>query len=564
MIHNLIHPRFLMYVVSCAIASALQDSAQTTFTSNVVSKNTKAVNYQHRMGATAIDFRGTAIMPKALGKGKVESRAGRIEISLEIRGLEQPTKFGLEFLTYVLWAVTPEGRPRNLGEIQISRGSGKLSATSEMQVFGLIVTAEPHFAVTMPSDRIVAENELREDTLGRFETIDAKLELLQSRQYATLSNPIGTMLDPKIPLELYQARNALLIAKSVEAQQFAPEVMAKAEKSLVHAEAYQSRNAGSKPVAMMARDSVQRSEDARALAVQRAEEERVKKAKQELEAREISAKDSFEKESKLRANAEMQRREAEQLRRIEETRRIEAERQKSSAEAEAVRREEARAQEEQKRINAESISKKLAADKANLEEAARKIIQQAEQAQKSLEEARSSAERAEKEKDSIRNALLKQFNLVFETRSTERGLVVNLGDLLFGVGRATLGVDARERLARLAGLALAYPGIKLMVEGHTETTGSEISNQRLSLARAESVRAYLESQGIPIENLKAYGYGGDLPIADNLTLTGRRTNRRVEIVVSGEVIGTTIGPSTLNLKAFGIDARRKPLLLRGN
>jgi outer membrane protein OmpA-like peptidoglycan-associated protein len=139
-----------------------------------------------------------------------------------------------------------------------------------------------------------------------------------------------------------------------------------------------------------------------------------------------------------------------------------------------------------------------------------------------------------------------------------------LGDLLFGVGRATLGVDARERLARLAGLVLAYPGIKLMVEGHTDATGSEVSNQRLSFARAESVRAYLESQGIPIENLKAHGYGGDLPIADNLTLTGRKTNRRVEIVVSGEVIGTTIGPSTLSLKASGIDARRKPLLLRGN
>ena len=179
-----------------------QDAPPVTFKSDVVAKSTKAVNYRHRMGATLIDFKGTAVMPKAIGKAKVESKAGRIEIDFEIRNLEGPGKFGTEYLTYVLWAITPEGRPQNLGEIQLSGGKGRLSVTTELQAFGLIVTAEPYFAVTMPSDLIVAENELRQDTLGRFETIDAKYELLQRGQYAKIANPIGMKVDPKVPLEL--------------------------------------------------------------------------------------------------------------------------------------------------------------------------------------------------------------------------------------------------------------------------------------------------------------------------------------------------------------------------
>ena len=504
-----------------------QDAPPVTFKSDVVAKSTKAVNYRHRMGATLIDFKGTAVMPKAIGKAKVESKAGRIEIDFEIRNLEGPGKFGTEYLTYVLWAITPEGRPQNLGEIQLSGGKGRLSVTTELQAFGLIVTAEPYFAVTMPSDLIVAENELRQDTLGRFETIDAKYELLQRGQYAKMANPIGMKVDPKVPLELYQARNALLIAKSAKADKYAPDIMLKAEASLKQAEEYQRRQGEAKPTAMMARDAVQRAEDARAVAVKRAGEERLEAERAAAAAREASAKNATAQESRMRALAEEQQRQTEAQRKLDETR-LNAELQRAKADAEILRAQAAREAEGRRRIEAELATAKL---------------QQEDATRKALEASQLLLAKAEGEKSALRERLFAQFNQVLETHDSQRGLVVNMDDLLFDVGKATLRGDAREKLARLSGLVLAHPGLKLEAEGHTDGTGSDSLNQRLSEQRAEAVRAYIETQGIATANLTAHGFGKAVPITDNLTAKGRQQNRRVEIIVSGEVIGTKLTAS---------------------
>ena len=520
-----------------------QDPPPVTFKADVVAKSTKAVNYRHRMGATLVDFKGTAVMPQAIGKAKVESKAGRIEIDFEIKNLEGATKFGNEYLTYVLWAITPEGRPQNLGEIQLSNGKGKLSVTTEFQAFGLIVTAEPYFAVTMPSDLIVAENELRQDTLGRFETIDAKYELLQRGEYAKMANPIGMKIDPKVPLELYQARNALLIAKSVKADKYAPDVMLKAEASLKQAEEYQLRKREAKPTAMMARDAVQRAEDARAVAVKRAEEARLDAEREAAAARETKAKKATEEEARMRTIAEDQQRKTEAQRKLEETRRISAELERAKAEAESLRAQAARDAEERRRIEAELASTKLQQERIVLEEARRRAVEQEEAARKALEASQALTAKAELEKVALRERLFAQFNQVLETRDSDRGLVVNMGDLLFDVGKATLRPDAREKLARLSGLVLAHPGLKLEAEGHTDATGSDSLNQRLSEQRAEAVRSYLETQGIATANLTAQGFGKTVPIADNTTAKGRQQNRRVEIVVSGEVIGTKLTAS---------------------
>ena len=531
-----------------ALLSFAQDPPPVTFKSDVVAKSTKAVNYRHRMGSTLVNFKGTAVMAAAEGKAKVESKSGRIEIDFEIKNLEAATKFGSEYLTYVLWAVTPEGRPQNLGEILLSNGRGKLSVTTELQAFGLIVTAEPYFAVTMPSDLIVAENELRSDTLGRFETIDAKYELLQRGEYAKLSNPTGLTLDPKVPLELYQARNALLIAKSVKADKYAPEVMQKAEASLKQAEEYQLRKREAKPTAMMARDAVQRAEDARAVAVKRAEEERLEAERAAAAAREAAAKKATEEEARLRAAAEEQQRMTEEQRKLEESRRVAAELERAKAEAANLRAQAAREAEERRRIEAELAASKLEAERASLEVQRKQALMQEEAARKQAEEARALAAKAEQEKVALRERLFAQFNQVLETRDTERGLIVNMGDLLFDIGKATLRPDAREKLARLSGLVLAHPGLKLDAEGHTDSTGSDALNQRLSQQRAEAVRAYLESQGIGAANLTAQGFGKERPVADNASAKGRQQNRRVEIVVSGEVIGTKLGAVVSNLQ----------------
>src|SRR5689334_10170369 len=255
----------------------------------VTERTAKAINYQHRSGATKIDFRGTELLSNSRGEAKVESKQGYIEIEVEFDGLEPATKQGSEYLTYVLWAITPEGRTANLGEILLNGNKSKLDVTTELQVFGLVVTAEPYFAVSRPSDLIVMENMVRADTVGKIEEIDAKYELLQRGQYEHLANPLALKADWKLPLELYEARNAVQIARAIGADRHAAETFQKAEDSLKQAEAYQERKAGRKPVAMTAREAVQTAEDARAIAVKRQEDESLASERQQGADREARA-----------------------------------------------------------------------------------------------------------------------------------------------------------------------------------------------------------------------------------------------------------------------------------
>src|SRR5580765_7227770 len=216
-------------------AARMAAGAPPIYRVSVTARTAKAVSYQNRGGATKVDFRGTDLLPNSRGEAKVESKQGRIEIEVEFDNLQPASKNGAEYLTYVLWAITPEGRTSNLGEILLNGTKSKLNVTTELQVFGLVVTAEPYFAVTQPSDLIVMENVVRKDTLGKIEEIDAKYELLQRGQYARLSNPLALKLDTKTPVELYEARNAVAIARSMGADRFATETFQKAEKSLAAA-----------------------------------------------------------------------------------------------------------------------------------------------------------------------------------------------------------------------------------------------------------------------------------------------------------------------------------------
>src|ERR1700674_713641 len=239
----------------------------------VTERTTKSISYRNRSGATKIDFGGTPLMPAAHGEAKVEGKKGYIEIEVEFRNLPEATQFGAEYLTYVLWAITPEGRTSNLGEILRNETSGKLDVTTELQAFGLVVTAEPYFAVSRPSDVVVMENIVRPDTVGKIELIDAKYELLQRGQYEHLANVLDLRVNRKMPLELYEARNAIQIARSSGAERYATETFQKAQENLKQAEAYRARNAGLKPVTMTARQAGQTAEDARAIAVKRQDED---------------------------------------------------------------------------------------------------------------------------------------------------------------------------------------------------------------------------------------------------------------------------------------------------
>jgi outer membrane protein OmpA-like peptidoglycan-associated protein len=525
----------LMLPVLAQAQAAAASGDEPVFKVSVVSKSTKAINYKVLGGATMVDFVGTAIMPAAKGKAKVESKQSRIDIDANVELLDPPTKFGAEYLTYVLWSISPEGRVTNLGEILLDKGKGKLSVSTDLQVFALVVTAEPYFSVRQPSDLIVMENELRKNTQGKVFLVDTKYELLQRGQYARLANPLALGVDTKqFPLELYEARNAVYIAQSFGADKYAADVFGRAKASLEMADTAMQRKQPRNEVATLARQAVQFAEDARELGMKRQDEERLNKEREAAAAREeearkraAEARAHAEEEARQRAQADLQRKQEEERRRVAEQQQLAAEKQRVEAELAAAKEAAKRAEAEAARLQAEAARAQA--------EAARK------QAEEEQQKARKLVEQAEREKAELRARLLQQFNQILETRDTERGLVVNMGDVLFDTGKYTIRPAAREKLARLAGIVLAYPGLRLEAEGHTDNVGGEDFNMKLSQQRAGTVRDYLISQGLPEGNITASGKGFSMPVAPNDNAAGRQKNRRVEVIVSGEVIGTKLG-----------------------
>ena len=341
------------------------------FRVSVVSRTTKAVNYRHRGGSTTVDMKGTDLMPEVTGKAKVDSKAGRLQVNVDLSRLGPPSKIGPQYLTYVLWAITPEGRANNLGEIVPDQyGKSSVDVTTDLQAFGLIVTAEPYFSVTRPSNEIVAENIIRRETKGFEEAIDAKFDMLQGGEY-TIDMPASQLpsatADPKTPLTLLEARKAVAIAKAAGAAQYAPDSLQKAQDYLALVEDYLRRKQGKTPIGTAARGATQMAEDARVLtilAARRGSESRPRsrpcwrnsrRQKQMPEPRprpEAQAKAQAEEDARKRAQAEADRAMAEKG---------QAEAQLQQAQADAAR---AAALAEQQKAQAEAERQRQAADEA--------------------------------------------------------------------------------------------------------------------------------------------------------------------------------------------------------
>ncbi len=472
-------------------AARMAAGAVPIYRATVTARTTKAINYQHRSGATKIDFRGTELLPDARGEAKVESKQGYIEIEVEFDGLQPAIRNGAEYLTYVLWAITPEGRTANLGEILLNGTKSKLDVTTELQVFGLVVTAEPYYAVTRPSDLVVMENVVRAD-------------------------------------------------------RFAVETFQKAEKSLAQAETYQADKTGKKSVTMASREAVQIAEDSRAIAVKRQEDEALTAERQQ----------SVEREARAQSERDIAQSETDRV-----TRDAEAARIKAQAEYERLTRERdaqaASARADADRLKLDSDARMAAAsteaDRLKLENDARASAAASEAdrlrreneaqraaSQTELDSAARQKAQLEAEKAELRIQLLNQFNAVLQTRDTARGLIVNMSDVLFDTGKYSLRPAAREKLAKVAGIVSGHPGLRLEVEGHTDSVGGDEYNQQLSEQRANAVRDYLTQQGMVASSVTARGFGETQPVASNDNANGRQQNRRVELVISGEVIGTPI------------------------
>ena len=458
-----------------------------------VQRDIDAVNYLHRSGSTKIGFEGTGLLPNAKGEATVKSDRGGISIDAEFKGLTAANGFGPEYLTYVLWAISPDGRPQNLGEVLPAGTKNNISVTTALQSFGLIVTAEPYFSVSTPSDVVVLKNVFTDSTKGELEKVTAHATLMPRGIYQEATDGKNTVSHPitrneKSPLELYEAYNAVRIAQAAGAEKYSPDTFGKANQDLKNAADMDAgKHRDVKMEITYARQAVQRSEDARI--------DTLRKQAAERSANEIAARNQADAAAAQSA----------------------AQAQQSQQQAEAA---------------------KLAAEQANLQAQQAQLAKAKSDADAAAANASAAdANRRAQSAEQMREKLRAQLNSVLQTTETSRGLVVNLADVLFDTGKYTLKPGTQVSLARVAGIFQSYPGIKIQVEGYTDSTGSDELNQKLSDNRASTTKDFLIKQGVSIDNISAAGYGKADPVAENTTAAGRAQNRRVNLVVSGDVIG---------------------------
>ncbi len=559
--------------LTLSLSAFAQDNSQTTgnlepmsttptFRVTVISRSVQAVNYKHRSGASKVDFAGTTLMPAANGQAKVESKKGYIEIEVEFGNLDKPTTFGNEYLTYILWAISPEGRAVNLGEVIVGDNHrSKLDVTTDLQAFALLVTAEPYYAVRQPSNVIVLENIVREDTKGATEAVNAKYELMERGGYI----PTGYKFDPvvlntKLPLEFFEARNALRIAQSEGADQYAPDSYQHAVKLMDTADGYATRkHIDKKSLIAVSREAVQTAEDARAIAVKKMDDVRLANERQ----------DSADAQAKLQGQADDAVRRKQQA----EFDAANARAAKAQAESDTVNARAATAQAESNAANAQAgkmqaesdaatarndaadaqaatakSQSDMAAGQASSAAALSAAQADADQSRLAAQQAQLNVQQAETDKAAMRTKLSEQLNSILQTRDSARGLIVSMSDVLFDTGKYTLKSGAREKLAKVAGILLSYPGLNIAVGGYTDNVGGDSMNQTLSENRAGSVRDYLVQQGVATAAVSARGFGNTLPVTSNDTSAGRQQNRRVELLVSGEAIGSPVNATTGSLQ----------------
>jgi len=500
---------YISFVIVCTCLFATPGGAQTRsvpiYKVTVIGRTVSAVNYQYRSGPTQIDFRGTVLLPSAKGEATVESKAGRTEIDAHFEHLAPAQQFGAEYLTYVLWAITPEGHAKNLGEV-LANGSdkGHTRVTSDLQAFGLIVTAEPYAAVHSPSDVVVLENQVRPDTIGTTEPIQAHYELMPRGAY-TYNVPAGlgatgrkvSMTEYEETVELYQAQNAVQIAEAQGAAQYAPDVFKKARAQYETARQLHSDRAGKTAIITAARQAAQTAEDARTLTVARKHDAELAAARGEAER---------QQQLRLQAEADAQR----------------AQSQAADAQAQAVAAENARIQAEA-RANAAA-----AAPPAMVVE--REVVVQTQP-----------DDSGHKAQMTLRARLMAQLNGPLEALDTARGLIVTVPDSDF---RGTaLTASTTSSLAHVAATVMSQRGLTIEVDGNSDS--AEPSAERIALERAAAVKDALILAGLQPDRITTRGLGNTQPFGPNAS-----DNRRVEVVIHGDPIGNAPSwdkPYSLNL-----------------
>jgi flagellar motor protein MotB len=507
LIKELIIPGFILPFACFSQTSPSHDSRTPIYHVTVIDRTITAVNYQYRNGPTQIDFKGTVLLPQAKGEAIVESKTGRTDIDAKFQHLETPARFGPEYLTYVLWAITPEGRAKNLGEV-IANGSDKahLRVTTELQAFGLIITAEPYSSVRSPSDVVVSENVVRPDTIGSTEPIRATAELLPRGTYTYyVSDPAAFNKGPMVSMgkyeqivEIYQAQNAVQIAQAQGADRYAAELLAKAAQELNNARQLESIHAGRSQVVTAARKAGETAEDARALTMER-----------EREAELTKVQDQAAQERKLREAAEAR-----------------AQADRTALETERSQRTEATPE------SASPSTEPPPPPPSPQAYAAPQTYARPPVSPGGVQTGRNQRRTA------TRAAFLQQLRGTLagsaEILDAPRGVIVIVRDSDFR--GAMLNKSIASFIARIPSVVTATPGLAIEVDGFTDVSGVE--REAVAEQRAQQVRDALTRGGLLGRNaIVARGMGSGHPLGSNATASGREQNRRVEIVISGDAIG---------------------------
>jgi len=482
-------------------AATLSQAVQVRSDDRVLIARRDALSIRYRDGdGTSVSMAGTSIAPDLTGKAEVKRKEGRTRVRLEMRNLANPQSLGAYYTTYVLWAVSPEGQADNLAEMPF-KSAVDIDVTTPLQTFALIITAEPYSAVKLPSPVVVAENVMRRETKGVAETSRIKYRGDPGTFYVVSpSSAPSITADYNTPLIVLGARRSVEIARRAGADKYAGEELRQAEIKLAVLEQTWSDNRKvEEKLGGVAREVMHLAEHARELAVERSAEAR-------LDAERQSARSSI---AEARSEADEAKDQAE----------------RAKQQAATYRDAMARAQQDADLARRRVQEAQTEADRAKANE---------ELARAQAEQARLEAEEAKKDKTAAEQQLFMSLSQILETKREARGLVVSLSDVLFDFNKATLKPGARERLSKLAGVLIAYPGPYLIqIEGHTDAIGSEEYNLKLSQDRADTVRYYLVQTGVAADRITGVrGLGKTMPVASNETPEGRQMNRRVEIVIS--------------------------------
>jgi outer membrane protein OmpA-like peptidoglycan-associated protein len=539
---------------AAAVAEQEQLYAASDSGIQMIAHTTQAVDYR-RGEHTYVDVTGTKLMPDVNGKAKIINKRGVSDVHVDIENLRPANALDAAYLTYVLWAISPEGIPKNVGELVEKNGKASLHTTTSLQAFALVITAEPDFAVSQPSELVVAENSLRVNTKGTLEPIQVHYQVFPRSIYISSEAPAPADIyrdNKNAPLDLLEARNAVRIAQASHADEYASDALKRARDLLRQAEDDFNSRHSERTIATTARQAVQTAEEARGLAVRQEYQARVERERRETQERAETAQNQAESAQEQAQEAQAERRAAEQQAQEERDRTQQARRQ-AQAEAEQRQRieeqnqaaqqqaQQAQQEAEQQRQQAEQAQQQAqqeAEKRAVAEQQAQQTAQQVDEARRRAQDAQQRAQQAEAQQQQLRQQIRDQLNQILETRDTARGLIVSMPDVLFDTNSAALKTTARERLAKVSGILLAHPDIKVEVDGYTDSTGDPMFNEQLSQQRAAAVQSYLTQQGVPGGSVSIHGFGEANPIASNDTASGRQQNRRVELVVSGESIGT--------------------------